>query len=512
MAWGAGDSELSAEQPLGECANEAGDWACVASEQLRQMLCAQDDALVKISEHVAKQNEAHGNTVIERGDAMLRLAQHTPFAAERERIDVVNKAMLYFVQAEAAYEEANGISVFAAHRPPQITCPVPLKGPEKDACEHDVLAVAGRFRDLTKDRMALQTKLRAIQRDVQLGTRRLQCEQRCFNVWQLINVQLRLNRENGSIAPDHLEQRQVNAVPDEGVEEIEGTGKKRAGAEAGATEISGQHTTQGDEKQGMVVGRLEEWIADSTEHLHVRCLVRVREALEKEIKQIEGEENDLEQLQNPFGNDEMHNGGGEVVKKGHEALDSEFAEFCKNELCAITRRRAMCYEACSAIKLYFTKYNEACNKPETSSKELGDENGRHIGSVSVSPAAAHQVRAARTSLLHLVEEIINQTQAKGGNTRNGQAGKGNIGRVTLEQTAVAKQLHQQQFQQHEVSHRSMTTLVMYSAAHSRCLKGAMSEGGNNRHHGKAVFVSGEVDSASEACVEYLQGVKTLLDR
>ena len=122
------------------------------------------------------------------------------------------------------------------------------------------------------------------------------------------------------------------------------------------------------------------------------------------------------------------------------------------------------------------------------------------------------MRAARTSLLHLVEEIINQTQAKGGNTRNGQAGKGNIERVTLEQTAVAKQLHQQQFQQHEVSHRSMTTLVMYSAAHSRCFKGAMGEGGNNRHHGKAVFVSGEVDSASEACIEYLQGVQTLLDR
>ena len=61
----------------------------------------------------------------------------------------------------------------------------------------------------------------------------------------------------------------------------------------------------------------------------------------------------------------------------------------------------------------------------------------------------------------------------------------------------------------------MTTLVMYSEAHSRCVKGTVGEdckGDNNRHHGKTVFVSGEVDSASAACVEYLQGVKTVLDR
>ena len=61
----------------------------------------------------------------------------------------------------------------------------------------------------------------------------------------------------------------------------------------------------------------------------------------------------------------------------------------------------------------------------------------------------------------------------------------------------------------------MTTMVMYSAAHSRCIKGAVGEGCKgckNRHHDKAVFVSGEVDSACAAFVQYLQGVKAVLDR
>ena len=452
-----------------------------------------------------------------------------------------------------------------------------------------MMTAATGLRDLTKQQKELQKKLHEIQQQIQKATRNLQHEQRCYDIWQLVHIQVQLANSTSGGQNRARDQLQSNRAATTKGEPGLGTARRKSPTtEAGSYEV--------------LVGRLQEWTACAAESLHRRCLERIREALEQDLLviqlEVKQEAHFLEQLEKL-----LHQDMGSMAK----GLDSEYAQFCYNELCAIAQRRAVCCEACSSINMILS-VSEPCSLLATNAEStffdwhtagseyighdvlravtyndgrVGEGWGSITGWLSAdesdfindqSEAAAlwhvvfddtalgeedleeHAVKEAvlaarskkqetavirlqKTSAKEAWDEGRNESRSKADNLNNAApsiACSSKTARIALrlladkimtiidkteavgEQTALAKLLWQtQQLHQQKISHRPMTTLVMYSEAHSRCVKGAVGEscnGGNNCHHGEAVFVSGEVDSASAACVEYLQGVKAVLDR
>jgi hypothetical protein len=170
-----------------------------------------------------------------------------------------------------------------------------------------MMTAAKGLRDLTKQQKELQKKLHGTQQQIQKATRNLQHEQRCYDIWQLVHIQVQLASSTSG-------------------------GHKRARRKCPTTDVGSYECEE--EMKEVLVGRLKEWTACAAESLHRRCLARIMEALEQELLVIElevkQEAHFLEQLEKP-----LHQDMGSMA----EGLDSEYAQFCYNELCAITRRR-----------------------------------------------------------------------------------------------------------------------------------------------------------------------------
>ena len=465
----AADFECASEESLRNCANKAGDRSCIESNTLLHMLCAQDDALVKVAEHAARQIEAHGDLAIERGDKSLR----------ESGVDGLGEALACFVNAKAAFDEVHGIKVFSGQRPPHLPCPdvSEQSATQTNGEESDALAIAGRLRDLAKKQRELQIQLRGVQRDVQRGTRQIQYAQRCHDIRQLVEVQLRLVTADDAAAVARAE---------------------------GVTPTSQRSR---DQKHEDVVCLLQHWMTEASEQVLTQNILHVRDKLQQEFNRLQLDKKDeihfLEQLRRSSGDGKgspRKGSGREKQKVDDASLRCQFAQFFADELGAIWRRRAMLQETCSAIKLCLKhRFGEdsaqhtahAMEAPGSSAKA---RKKNESGAADAAESNAAKLRHAQCSLFQLVQEVLD--------TMNGLQ----LGTASYPQAFPQQQLHQ-------LSDQSPTTLIVHpavrvSSAVSRSLSARSSV------HGKIgpAFVSGVAGSASEACVEYLQGVKRLLDR
>jgi hypothetical protein len=102
--------QRSSTTDLKRYALEAGVWVCDVSDKLKNELCAQDAALVKMTEHAASQIEALGDSSIERSHTILKTSG----------VDGLSEALACLVAAKAAYDEVYGMKIFAGQRPPKL--------------------------------------------------------------------------------------------------------------------------------------------------------------------------------------------------------------------------------------------------------------------------------------------------------------------------------------------------------------------------------------------------------
>jgi len=290
---------------------------------------------------------------------------------------------------------------------------------------------------------------------------RTQYEQRCHEVWHLVDVQLRLasDKHDTPNLKEHMEPPHRAAVTDD---------------------------TAGSLQQHVL-----DWIAGAAEQLHEKSLLRIQEALQQELKSVDVERKEelhfLEQLQELRGKPDGTK----------NALDYGFEQFCLDEMCAIARRRAVCLQVCCAVKLFLNQYLVRDTEID----------------VDMLDTTLDKVHSARTRLLVLAEKAMldlrgaMKPEADNVSTLGGGSGKGEGGKSGI-LGAMTSPWHPQQ-----ASRRSTTSLVVHTAVSSRYAAGAI-KGSGGVSHGRVgpVFVSGDVKSASEACVEYLQGVKRRLDR
>ena len=465
----AADFECASEESLRNCANKAGDRSCIESNTLLHMLCAQDDALVKVAEHAARHIEAHGDLAIERGDKSLR----------ESGVDGLGEALACFVNAKAAFDEVHGIKVFSGQRPPHLPCPDVSEPPalQTNGEESDALAIAGRLRDLAKKQRELQIQLRGVQRDIQRGTREIQYTQRCHDIRQLVEVQLRL------VSADD------------------------AAAVARADGVTPTSQRSRDQKDEDVACLLQRWMTEASEQVLTQNILHVRGKLQQEFNRLQLDKKDeihfLEQLRRSSGDGKgtpRKGSGREKQKVDDGSLRCQFAQFFADELGVIWRRRAMLQETCSAIKLCLKqRFGEDSAQHTAHAMEAPGSPAKarkksESGAADAAESNAAKLRHAQSSLFLLVQEALDTIHGL------------QLGTASYPQAFPQQQLHR-------LSDQSPTTLIVHpavkvSSAVSRSLSARSIVPGKI---GPAC-VSGVAESASEACVEYLQGVKRLLDR
>ena len=175
---------------------------------------------------------------------------------------------------------------------------------DKDANKEDKLAVAGRLRDLAKEQVVLQAKLHGIQSKICRSTRELMSDQRCRDVWHLVDE---LWSPPGSGAED-------SQLVSSGAAEV-GPGmaaQAQRGGKASRPGGSGEGKAGGSNDDDAVVNHLQLWVDGAAEHLHESTLARMLVSLEQQLKQLEAEKAQeahfLRELQGQS--------GGQHAKKG----------------------------------------------------------------------------------------------------------------------------------------------------------------------------------------------------
>ena len=398
--------------------------------------------------------------------------------------------------------------------------------------KEDKVVVVSRLRDLVQEQLVLQAKLHGIQREISCNTRRLMADQRCCDVWQLVD-DLWINSQDG-----RNDSQQAQALV-----QSNGTGKKEQVPRRGKVSKQDEAALPAigsAEDSDASVNKLQIWVSNAAEQLHVASLLRITERLEQQLKQLGPERAQelhfLRELQ-------ALSGGKQGKKNIHSSLDDQLKQFYADQLTSIARKRASCAEVCSSIKFCLGQYHvegdevddaqdqgskaaadvlksrgkEASpqkgrsrekEKDKVPEKERGRARGKRVGaSGAVAEAAAERVNAnintvqgARRALFSLVCKAKDTIRENGG-----------IG-ATIEVSKALKAHMEKSYKDMQPAPCS-TTMVVIPSSISRASgidgrRGAMVRDDDTT----PVLVSGRAASAWEACVEYVYGIKRLLDR
>ena len=366
---------------------------------------------------------------------------------------------------------------------------------DASAAEADVVAVAQRLGALIKQQRELQTKLRGIQHGIHRATRNLQYGQRCHDVWHLVDAHFGQAQDvpggHASPAPD------ARAGP--------GAGEQAASRSSGAADS--------------IAEVLESWMGSAAEKLHVRCLLETQRAVQGAVKRMETasaeERHFTEQLRGLSCQGKGARGKG---KTSIGVLDSQYAGFYRDTLHAIARERASCLETCSSLKMYLRRCAESADGEGETAADSVSAGAR---GATGRREAKGCVEKAREGLASLVEEALEQVRERASAGQgsasgaapatDGSAGdKRGLGEKVRPAGAALQHANSQAGGGIEQA-TSTTSLVVHPALPARRGPDAASSGVGSTGLG-AVVVSGEASSASEACVEYLSGVKRQLHK
>ena len=226
-------------------------------------------------------------------------------------------------------------------------------------------------------------------------------------------------------------------------------------------------------------------------------------------------------------------GGRGKGKAGNALLDSQYAEFYRDALRAIACERASYHQTCSSLKQYLSHSakrsgGEGEGGGEAAADSVpvrrgwgameereGEAAGRPpapLGSDVGGKTEGDCVKRAREGLAALVEEALHQGNSYGPvhATESGAVEKRLHGAKGLQDTGhtghtgvMAMSIANTHTHTH--THMSTRSLVVHPAVPPRKCR---APAGMDR----AVVVSGDASSPSAACVEYLCGVKRLIDR
>jgi hypothetical protein len=305
---------------------------------------------------------------------------------------------------------------------------------------------------------------------------------------------------------------------------IERASARARGATAGSWTVSQEPVFATVFARSVAV--IEGWVAEAPDHLRERNLLHLQEALQQELKRYEAERKDeahfLEQLQQPSAGGKAtssKSAGRGKQKTGSSVLDSRLVQFYHKELSAIVRRRAYLVEACSAIKLFMdpcaagptvegessgqatanraSLQGEQNEREQAQEKEKGRSMGRSAGSAvgsasdcGIRDSIDERLRSARNGLIVMVQGALEM----------------------LHEHQLASHLACGFERRQETGNKSGKSIVVYPGRFSACREPETRDERSSECIMGPVIVSQKVESAIEACLEYLRGVKRMLDR